>query len=136
MDFGSAHPPVHEPNTHIPDELHAEITQGSVVAIYFETLKLGGLASRVLPGEPKCVVTGIVTQLGELVVGRPKSLTRLFWTFQCGGLTLCVVGGGLVMAATWAFAGMLSFAIGALALKSSFEIPNPARATRRLSTLL
>ena len=132
LDFGPTHRAIHVPNTHIPETLHSEILRGSVEGIYRETLKLGGLASRVLPGDPSHIVIGIKTVSGGILTERPKPLTRLLWALRGCGVVLCTGGSALALSSTWSILNSVTLAIGILSLKTALDIPGPAKATSRV----
>lgn len=134
LDFGAECPLVQLVDVHVPPLLQTAIKDG-VTAIYREVLEHGSLASRVLPGEPSHLVTGVVSKTGGVVTGQPRALVGLTWGLRGVGLALSLAGTLLVVAGALPLLGMLGFAGGVLALKASCAMPNPHTAKRLLSQL-
>ena len=118
---------------HVPEDLQEPIASGNVLRICSETLKLGGVASRLLPGEPTYLVTGVLNKDGSLKVSLPSSLSTARKRLFTGSLGLGVLGTLLLAVSDWTLLAGLFFMASSHLLRSGVDIPTAKTATKMLS---
>lgn len=114
--------PVRYWNVYIPKSLRAALADGAVKGIYLETLALDSLAYRVLPGDPRYIVLGLVTRANDRLTETPRVLLRARQLCLIGGTILVVLGMGALLIGH-ALAGALAVVAGTHCWRTGAQVP-------------
>lgn len=117
-------------NVHVPLELQNYVDRRAV-RVYSETLKVGGFASRMLPGEPTHLLLGAQAPDGVWAVAVPKVLTRARRYLTLGGLLLGVLGLACLTFSTLNFVAVATFVVSSHLLRTVIDIPTVSESDMR-----
>lgn len=119
--------------THIPLELQDSIDQGDVKHAILSTLKVGGLASRQLQGEPSHVLLAVVTKSGKRVLAVPPVFAQLRDGLRAAGWALMGLGLVLLSQHIAPFSGGVLLTTGSHLLRTAWGVPCSAHVLKMLS---